>query len=144
MIDATGGYGAGWVDALRGLGRDPIGVQFAGKPLNNRYANKRAEMWFEMVEWIKRGGSLPDSAELLADLTAPTYTFKGDQLQLEPKDAIKARMGRSPDWGDALALTFAFPVTPPTIEEMTLGSRYKPPEEDLNYNPAVLAGRARR
>ncbi len=29
---------------------------------------------------------------------------------LEPKDHIRQRLGFSPDWGDAAALTFAFPV----------------------------------
>ncbi len=136
FIDDTGGYGAGWIDALIGLGRDPVGVQFSGKPLDPRYTNKRAEMWFEMVEWIKRGGALPDNPELMADLVAPTYTFKGDKLQLESKDQIKARLGRSPDLGDALALTFAFPVEPPTEAQRVLGRKLKSqPSDSWDYDP---------
>ncbi len=75
FIDNTGGFGAGWIDQLNQLGRAPIGVCFSERASRaERYANKRAEMAFEAVEWIKRGGALPDSAELAAALTQTTYT----------------------------------------------------------------------
>jgi hypothetical protein len=110
FVDDTGGYGSGWIDNLRRLGRTPMGIAFSGKALNGKYLNKRAEMWFNMAEWVKAGGSLPNVPELIADLTEPTYTFRADKLMIEDKDQIKARLGRSPDWGDALALTFAYPI----------------------------------
>lgn len=109
-IDNTGGFGAGWIDRLREMGRNPHPIEFSGSPVSNRYANKRSEMWFLMAEWIKGGGALPDVPELVGELTEPTYTFKGDRLILEPKKDIKARLGRSPDYADALALTFAVQV----------------------------------
>jgi hypothetical protein len=46
FVDDTGGFGAGWIDGLRRLGRSPIGVGFAGKPSDGKYFNKRAEMAF--------------------------------------------------------------------------------------------------
>lgn len=111
FIDATGGFGSGWLDQLRVLRRRPTGIHFSSKARDEgRYFNKRAEMWFEMAQWVKDGGYLPDSPELLAELTAPTYTFKGDRLILEDKAQIKLKLGRSPDLADALALTFAFPL----------------------------------
>lgn len=111
FVDDTGGYGSGWIDNLRRLGRSPIGVPFSGRAMNTgKYLNKRAEMWFLMAEWVKGGGWLPNVPELIADLTEPTYTFRADKLMIEDKDQIKARLGRSPDWGDALALTFAYPI----------------------------------
>lgn len=112
FIDDTGGFGSGWIDQLRLLGRTPIGVQFSAKAHNAaRYANKRTEMYFDAVEWIKRGGALPaDSAEIVSALSQTTYTFMGDKLILEPKDSIKAKIGHSPDEADALVLTFAEPV----------------------------------
>jgi hypothetical protein len=68
---------------MRALGRAPIGIHFASEASNKaRYANKRTEMYFEFVEWIKRGGALPDSPELLAALSLTTYTFRGDRLHL--------------------------------------------------------------
>jgi hypothetical protein len=88
-VDATGGFGAGWVDQLNAIGRAPIGIHFAGRAHNpQRYANKRAEMAFEAVEWIKRGGALPESLELAAVLTQTTYATPKDRLLLEPKEAF--------------------------------------------------------
>lgn len=114
FLDNTGGFGGGWIDQLRTLGHDPIGVHFAGSPTDPRYVNKRAEMWFLMATWVKEGGALPNVPELVAELTVPTYFFKGDRVQIEDKDQIKERLGRSPDLADALALTFAYPVQPKT------------------------------
>lgn len=110
FIDNTGGFGGGWLDRVTELGFSPIPIHFAGKPMDPRYANKRAEMWFLMAEWIKQGGALPPVPELVAELTTPTYFFKGDKFQMEEKDQIRERLGRSPDLADALALTFAMPL----------------------------------
>lgn len=110
FVDNTGGFGGGWVDRLREVGHSPHPVHFAGTPLDARYLNTRAEIWFLMAEWIKNGGALPDVPELVPELTVPTYTFTRDKLQLEDKDQIKVRLGRSPDLADALALTFTMPV----------------------------------
>jgi hypothetical protein len=70
-------------------------------------------MAFECVQWIRRGGALPESANLLTALTQTTYTFQGDKLLLEPKADLKERIGFSPDEFDALILTFAQPVMVP-------------------------------
>ena len=75
-----------------------------------RYANKRAEMWGHMKEW-SRFGCLPDDRSLAADLTAVDYGYDAtDAIRLERKDDMRKRGLASPDDGDALALTFAYPV----------------------------------
>lgn len=130
FIDNTGGYGAGWIDALRRLNRNAIGVGFAEKALDPRYFNRRAEMIFNMAAWVRDEGALPDIPELMPQLTALTYTFKGDKLIVEPKEVIKARIGRSTDETDALALTFAAPVASKAIAEMLP----KPRNQDA-YDP---------
>ncbi len=112
MVDNTGGYGAGVVDTLMLAGYPVFPVQFAGKPFDGRYLNKRAEMYFEACEWIKHGGALPNLPELQGELCAHTYLFKSDRFQIVGKDQVKEVLGRSPDLADALALTFAFPVAP--------------------------------
>lgn len=134
FIDGSGGYGAGVIDRLRQLGHSPIEVQFGGRPTNTRYANKRAEMWLELANWVKGGGCLPNMAEIKIDLTAPTYTHANaaGKMQLEPKDKIKERIGFSPDLGDALALTFAFPVGGPP---RTLIPRRSDNGKRAEYNP---------
>jgi hypothetical protein len=112
FVDDTGGYGSGIVARLRELGHACIGVNFGSRPDDQRYRNKRTEMWVRMRDWIKEHGSLPDSLELKGDLVAPMYQVPSTGiLELEPKDKIRARLGRSPDCGDALALTFAHLVT---------------------------------
>ena len=47
-------------------------------------------------------------SEMAEDLCAPMYEFslKG-QLKLEPKEKMKKRGHASPDFGDALAMTFS-------------------------------------
>lgn len=111
-IDDTGGYGSGVIDSMIQGGHSPHAINFSGKADDPKYYNKRAEMWFRMAEWIKRGGSLPRIPELVADLTAPTYTFSKSKFRLEEKAHIKDRLGHSPDLGDALALTFAHAEMP--------------------------------
>jgi hypothetical protein len=106
------GNGGGVIDRLRQLQFDVIGVHFGGKAGRARYVNKRTEMWFEMRDWLTSGGVIPNHMQLKQDMATPTYRFTAGQdvYALESKDDIKKRIGRSPDLGDALALTFAYPV----------------------------------
>ncbi len=124
FIDNTGGFGAGWIDQLRILNYQPIGVGFAeSAEAKGLYFNRRAEMYFRMAEWVKGGGCLPNDPELVAEMTQTTYTHKGDRLILEPKDMIKAKIGRSPDKTDALALTFAATVAPRNVQTFLPAAR---------------------
>lgn len=114
--DATfvdgGGIGGGVVDRLQQLGFSITEVQFGGKPIDPRFENKRAEMWWEMANWVRRGGCLPNVERIKQDLTAPTYDYKNvrGKFQLESKEDMRARGLPSTDWGDALACTFFSPV----------------------------------
>lgn len=115
VMDATGGWAAGARDILVTAGYSPLEVQFhapcqvkEGKP--PKYRNRRAEMHFGLSEWVKKGGCLPNVPELMGELTVPTYTVREDgKFQIEAKEQVKERLGRSPDLADALALTFAYP-----------------------------------
>lgn len=117
FVDNTGGFGASWIDNLSLLNRSAIPVGFAESAQDRRYANRRAEMYFKAAEWIKSGGALPQDDDLVGELCATTYTFKGDALLLEPKDIIKAKLGRSPDKADGLVLTFAEPVASKALQQ---------------------------
>lgn len=77
------------------------------------YYNKRAECWGRMNQWIKdKPVILPNSDEMQTDLCSLKYSFNGNgQLVLEKKEDAKKRGVRSPDLGDALALTFAESVS---------------------------------
>lgn len=120
FIDGTGGFGGGVVDSLIQAGCSPIEVHFSGKATDSRYYNKRAEMWFMMAEWIKRGGVLPKDSELLKELTTPTYTFQNGKFMLESKDQIKERLGYSCDKSDGLCLTFSLPELPSQTSPLSI------------------------
>jgi hypothetical protein len=39
-----GGFGSSWIDNLRRLGREPIGIAFSGRAADRRHENERTEM----------------------------------------------------------------------------------------------------
>jgi hypothetical protein len=113
FIDVGGG--AGVIDRLRQLDYYIVEVPFGGKANQpNLFVNRRAEMWWQVKEWLSNGGSIPNNTDLKAELSTPTYWFDAiGKRCLESKDEIKKRLqgGGSPDIADALALTFAYPVS---------------------------------
>jgi len=114
-VDMTGGYGAGVYDRLveLGYGSKVTGVGFAERAIDDeRYKNKRAEIWHTMKMWLEIGCQIPDRDELQQDLCSVTYKFDstGERLQLESKAEMKKRGIKSPDYGDATALTFFRPT----------------------------------
>jgi hypothetical protein len=117
-IDDTGHWGHGVIDNLITAGYGPVGIQFHAPAIDPRFRNRRAEMWINMSEWVKKGGALPNVPELIGELTTPTYTFCNGKVQLEDKDQIKQRLGRSPDLADALCLTFALPDAPASMQAL--------------------------
>ncbi|MEI9898891.1 MAG: terminase [Hyphomicrobium sp.] len=117
FVDGTG-IGWGVVDRLAQLGCSTVrGIDFGSKADRTdgvdamvRYANKRAEMWGYLKEWCK-AGCLPDDRDLRADLTAVDYGYDAsDAILLEKRTDMRRRGLASPDDGDALALTFAYPI----------------------------------
>ena len=137
-----GGPGGGVVDRLRMLRQPVIEVQFGGAADRSTdasdgaivYANKRAEIWGSMRDWL-RGGAIPEDVELTADLTGAEYGYvllRGrDAIQLEKKGDMKKRGLASPDAGDALALTFAYPVAPSDHTAQIQGR----PRHQIEYDP---------
>ena len=113
FVDDTGGWGAGWIDQLRSMNYLVRGVPFAGKADDPRFYNKRSEMHWRLAEWVKTVGCLPDDDELAAELTAHTFSYRGDRLWVLEKEMVKEALGRSPDKADAAAITFAYDVAAP-------------------------------
>ena len=107
----TIGIGAGVFDRLKQLG---IPVAPANVALNSTDAtakNMRAEIYLKLKDALQMGLKLPQDDELLAELTSIRYKFDSvGKLQLEAKEDMKKRIGRSPDKADAVALTFFMPV----------------------------------
>jgi hypothetical protein len=124
FVDATG-IGWGVFDRLAQLGCSGlVAVDFGagadrtdGADATARYANKRAEMWGYLKEWCKVG-CLPGDRDLAADLTGVEFGYDAaNAIQLERKDDMRRRGLASPDDGDALALTFAYPAIRRNVEE---------------------------
>lgn len=105
------GYGTGIKSAGDAMGRTWTLVSFAEAVDNQGYQNKRAEMWGLMKAWLKAGGALPKHDRLREDLIGPETKPRLDgKILLESKEDMKFRGIPSPDYADALALTFAHPV----------------------------------
>lgn len=123
FFDYTGGWANGAVDVLRASGYSPYAIQFDDKrSCSPQYFNIRAQMWWEMAKWVKTG-CLPNIPEMVAELATPTYFYSSGKIQIEAKDQVKVRLGRSPDLADALALTFALPDTPAKMQGMVQQKR---------------------
>lgn len=105
------GIGAGVVDRLHEMGYDIVeGVNVARQADDkDKFRNLRAELWHEMRDWLMQESAvqIPDSDELLGDLTSLGYKFDSSgRLLIESKEDLKKRGMKSPDTADSLALTF--------------------------------------
>ena len=145
FIDA--GQGQGVIDRLLRLGHDDkvVEIHFNATSPEKAAVNMRAAMYYRIKKWLAKG-IIPDSPELLKELVNQELgEDPNNRIKLVKKEVIKARIGRSPDESDALALTFADDSID-DIEDLTTtrdraiqmlmeseGIKYNSPEE--NYNP---------
>ena len=110
------GVGTSAYDALSAVHASTIPVNNSSrsdaKDKSGRYgfANLRAESYWKLREALDPSSgeaiALPPSRELRVDLCAPRYKVTGGKYQLESKEDIKKRTGRSPDYGDAVVLAW--------------------------------------
>lgn len=115
------GVGAGVFDRLKEMKMRVLAVNVAqkaawanGKPMTDAsgqltFVNLRAALWWMLREALDPNGSvllaLPPDDRLIGDLTAPKWDYRsGGQIEVESKDSMRERIGRSPDSADALAL----------------------------------------
>lgn len=113
-VDCTG-VGSGVADRLLELGYPVNRVHFGERAIEDQlYGIRRDEMWGELARWLADSPcELPDDRALASDLVGPSYTYDASRrLKLESKEQMKKRGLRSPDSGDALALTFAVRIVP--------------------------------
>ena len=125
-IDSIG-IGSSALDFIKGLGLHvhPVvgseGSALMDKSGQMKFRNKRAEMYWLLREALDPTNpdpiALPPDQELLGDLTAPRYKVvtmgKGAAIQISSKDDIRLVLGRSPDKGDSVAMTFAADIPKP-------------------------------
>jgi hypothetical protein len=76
-----------------------------------KFKNMRAWHYWLLREALdpEKGDNLmlPDDPEVRADLISPRYKVTPGGIQVEAKDEIQGRLGRSPDCGDAVVLAHA-------------------------------------
>lgn len=136
FVDNTGGYGSSVIDSLQLFPRlDVTPVVYNSRAQDQRYYNKRTEMWVRMRDWVKKGGCLPYDKMLAEELMMPLLLFHGGVMRLEEKEQIKKRLGRSPDRADALAQTFA------DVEEVSFF--YESSSETEEEDPWEMVNRRR-
>jgi hypothetical protein len=108
--------GVGWAltgrlrEVLRGVVR-VTGVNFGSAARDPaRYANVRAELWWGGRDRCRdQTWDLSDvDPDVLGELASARYRIldSGGRIQIERKDEIRKRLGRSPDRADALLLAF--------------------------------------
>lgn len=119
IIDMGGGYGSSPYDHLRA--NEVKCYAYKGAEASTKkdmsgkigFANRRSEVWWKFREALdpsQAGGSpiaLPADAQLLADLTAPTFEYSTRGIKCEPKEDVKKRLGRSTDKGDAVVMAWS-------------------------------------
>lgn len=115
------GVGGGVVDRFRELDHAVNDIQFGGKAVGDwndrpdlnlgidgvQFLNRKAELhWAARCLLKSKKMSIPRRFERIwSDLLAPRFFYRSDgAIKIESKDEVKARVGRSPDAGDALIL----------------------------------------
>lgn len=121
------GIGSSALDFIKGMNLNVLAVNgsetshvhaVAG---NMRFRNRRAEMYWRLREALDPTNpdpiALPNDQELLGDLTAVRYKVvtlgQSTALQMRSKDEVREALGRSPDKGDAVAMTFVSGIPKP-------------------------------
>lgn len=121
------GIGSSALDFLVGLNLNVLSVIGSAsmgaftKAGDLRLKNRRAEMYWRLREALDPTNpdpiSLPPDTELLGDLAAVRYKVVTmgavAALQMREKDEIREMLGRSPDKGDAVAMTFVDGIPEP-------------------------------
>jgi hypothetical protein len=111
----AGGLGSGIMDRLIELGYPVNRILFGERAVkDDLYGIRRDEMWGEMKAWFEdKPNQIPDDRALQAEITSPGFTHDSSRrLKVESKESMQKRGIKSPDGGDALALTFAMPARP--------------------------------
>lgn len=127
------GIGSSALDFLVGLNLNVLSVigsessHMQTKAGNLRFRNRRAEMYWKLREALDPTApdpiALPPDSELLGDLAAVRYKVvtmgKVAAIQMREKDEIREVLGRSPDKGDSVAMTFVSGIPAPNTQRST-------------------------
>jgi hypothetical protein len=138
VVDSIG-IGASALDFIRGLRMRVhafVGSEASGSMDQTgslRFRNKRAESYWRLREALDPTQAdpiaLPPDEELAADLCAARYKVVtmgvNAGIQIRDKDEIRELLGRSPDKGDAVAMTFDDSIPPAGLGDDAAAFRRK-------------------
>lgn len=145
VVDCGGGYGGGIVRHLQDNGIPCFahkGAEKSNKRSADRlyaFANKRAEVYWRFREALdpsQSGGSkviLPPDTKLLSDLCSVRYAVTPRGIQLESKEDLKKRLGRSPDRGDAVVMAWSYGDTMSNMKGGIFSTGRKMPQAILGH-----------
>jgi hypothetical protein len=141
------GLGAGVYDMLRNSDIPCIAVNVSESPsIDGRFWKMRDELWWKVREWFQDGAcsisqGIPEAERnaLVADIQDIHYSYKkmNSLIVVETKDEMKARLGFSPDYGDALCCTFA-PGIEMRVRPIDRQPYGRAKEEERPYNPLTF------
>lgn len=133
------GWGTGIYSYGKTIGRDWRLISFGSAASKDGFANKRAEMYSDIIEWLEFGGVLPRDDKLREDLTSVQTKPRPDgTILLMSKEDMKKQHMASPDRADALALSFAEPVVKRDIPISQIVTRRGNPEEHAHRTAVVI------
>ncbi len=112
------GVGAGVVDRLKEQGLRVDGVTASSAPRRDwrkltgttKFRNRRAELYWVVRELISRKElAIPrEHEDIWHELSSIRFSYDSqERVQIEAKEDLKKRIGRSPDHADALALAMS-------------------------------------
>jgi hypothetical protein len=98
------------------------------------FLNLRSQLWWQMREELDpandTGIALPPDPQLAAELCAPRWKLSGMTIQVESREDIVTRVGRSPDRATAVVLAR---IPMPKVEAIRAMGHTA--ETVLNYDP---------
>lgn len=109
------GLGAGVIDALKLMGCEKVTAFNGGaKPRSDKYQNRRAEVFWALRTLLEKGQlALPVDERLDQELCEMRWQVTPlGRIKIEEKDALRSRLGRSPDRADALSMAVALEIGP--------------------------------
>lgn len=134
LVDGTGaGSGVAPYIARKRKGTLAYSIKVAGKPSPmiqteiGEFYQLRDQIWWACREWLRtQNAMLPPDPMLLEELRVPTYRVTNGKIHIMDKDTMREKLKRSPNFADALILTFV-PANKARVISLS-GARYRDSE----------------
>jgi len=115
IIDGTGvGSAVAPYMTRQQKGLRTVSAKFSAKPLPfikthmGEFFQLRDQLWWALREWLRTdpNAMIPPEPMLLEEMLLPTYEVRNGKIYVMDKETMRQKLGRSPNYADALVLTF--------------------------------------